>query len=402
MPRRNPLDESWARRFSKDFAFCTSHFNFFNFPDSEKTIAEAISRACSLDRFLGFSGERLSLVNGIDIFHGPTNETEVTVFFRCRLPGDFSGTIRGPFCGSARTLPTTYPLREPDDNTDGSLYSARILDPCFWTPSLPAHYRAEMQVRSPDGSVEEFSSQLGIRRFAPFRRSLVLNGRRIVVRGVHRESAATDRLDDWHAHSSCFVADNPSDAVCRQASELGVMTLARLDHAVADVAAELRRLSEHAAVAIAIVGPEAAEMAAVAPNMLMAAIHDPASPSPPPAWRTPWSARRLLCSWLRRRNLARSVFRFLPNADFMRQRTWKTHVADVMSCKAIWHRASTWPGILSKWQCSRNNLRFVYQRYPHRAADASCDRKALKKSKCEVQNEEWARQRFGIRTFAIV
>ena len=43
----------------------------------------------------------------------------------------------------------------------------------------------------------------------------------------------------------------------------------------ADVAAELRRLSQHAAVAIGVVGPDAAaDVGSAAPNMLLAAIHD--------------------------------------------------------------------------------------------------------------------------------
>ncbi len=86
-------------------------------------------------------------------------------------PGDESsadrvglrGTLRGPFCSRAQTLPAEFAFR---DRGTVRLPSAEAIvpDPCLWSPDLPHLYRADVEVVRGDGVVDEYHGEIGLRQ----------------------------------------------------------------------------------------------------------------------------------------------------------------------------------------------------------------------------------------------
>lgn len=86
-----------------------------------------------------------------------------------------SGSVRGPFCDFARTLPSTFPI------VDGL---ATVVDPCYWTPKLPFRYEVQLDIEWKDGSRERRAAPWGLRWCIPHRNDLRLDGKRFVFRAV--------------------------------------------------------------------------------------------------------------------------------------------------------------------------------------------------------------------------
>ncbi len=89
--------------------------------------------------------------------------------------------LKGPYCQLTRMLPATFRLQE---SPDGSVWSTTVVDPCYWTPSLPAYYR--LHCLDEEGSELPESKEVGLRRLEVRRGQLWLDGRRWVFRGVWR------------------------------------------------------------------------------------------------------------------------------------------------------------------------------------------------------------------------
>ena len=103
-----------------------------------------------------------------------------------------SGTLVGPECSTATTLPTTIPLVD-QGSVEGRPALARgvCTEPGFWTPELPNLYRADVTLRRGDEIVAVGRRLIGLRRLGVKGRSFSLDGRRYVPRGVpHRADAA--------------------------------------------------------------------------------------------------------------------------------------------------------------------------------------------------------------------
>jgi hypothetical protein len=78
------------------------------------------------------------------------------------------GTLRGPFCESARTLPAEFPFY--------ALLAAQrpaaeavVPDPCFWSPELPHLYRADLEAVCGGHVIAEYHGEIGLRTAAPHR-----------------------------------------------------------------------------------------------------------------------------------------------------------------------------------------------------------------------------------------
>ncbi len=214
--------------------------------------------------------------DAIDVFYGRVTNNLAQVYARApRRDGDegvtISGKVRGPLCRYSHTLPATLPLRDLGPGPT-LLAQAVVPDPCCWSPSLPALYEVQVEVR--DGERVRVTARwsLGIRRFGAARKNLILEGRRWVLRGVECDADATTDLRHWRQAAAVLVTEQPADELCREASLEGVMIVARLGES--DVARQLARLSRWAAVAVAVVpGPaweSMDELQQVAPNVLLA------------------------------------------------------------------------------------------------------------------------------------
>ncbi len=262
-----------------------------------------------------------SELQNLVIFFGDANDAIARVYARLEDAEEgltLSGQVLGPFCQYAKTLPAHVPLVQKGQA--GSLLAEAVVpDPCFWTPELPFEYRVRVELHSTPVKPTMASSgsllataelPLGIRRLGVRGQDLFLEGKRFVIRGVCRheldqnpspsgrgqgegsnhaqgDSDFVRLLDEFHATQTALCVINPSDALCEEASRLGVLLIAEITDPK-----ELPRLARWSAVGIAVLPADAQIEAAVcsaAPNLLLAQrVTDLTSPP------RPW-AQLLVC-----------------------------------------------------------------------------------------------------------
>jgi hypothetical protein len=193
------------------------------------------------------------------IFYGEANAHAAQIY--AQLPStpepdlQLSGRVTGPRSRLTRTLPATVPLR---DLGPGPSILARALvpDPCFWAPGQPYLYDVEVELCRGHHQVSSFRRTLGVRNFGLDRCRLRLQGQPWIMVGCYDDSVAAA---PWHAWRELQVARavvNPSERVCQEASEEGVVLIAELSHlAPAVLANEVQRVAKWAAVMFVIVPP---------------------------------------------------------------------------------------------------------------------------------------------------
>jgi len=219
---------------------------------------------------------------GIVVTLGPCDDMRAEVFVRVPRPAAggnagplrLEGTLTGPDCRWATTLPTTARLVDlgPPPGDAGAatvtlVGKAVLTEPAFWTPDLPNLYRLEIRIAGGDGVAVTHGLRIGLRRLGAKGRSFRLDGRRWVPRGVSIEGTAFDagHLRD-QAATACVV--NPDEPLCGRADAAGVAVIAMLDEAPSpDVAAErIAGWAGHPAIVMALVplGTPPAEAAVIA------------------------------------------------------------------------------------------------------------------------------------------
>ena len=113
--------------------------------------------------------------NEIEIFVGDVNDVEARVFARfqpasCQRAGSepivLRGTLRGPYCETARTLPAEMAFRDLGPIQPG-LAEAIVPDPCVWSAELPHLYEVEVEARQGDRVVAAYNGKIGLRRTTP-------------------------------------------------------------------------------------------------------------------------------------------------------------------------------------------------------------------------------------------
>jgi beta-galactosidase/beta-glucuronidase len=103
------------------------------------------------------------MADEIEIVVGDVNDIEARV--QARYADDagnvvVSGTIRGPFCDKAHTLPADYSFR----GLGSGVAEAVVPDPCTWSPEVPHVYRVDVTARRGEEIVAEFRGEIGLRR----------------------------------------------------------------------------------------------------------------------------------------------------------------------------------------------------------------------------------------------
>lgn len=216
----------------------------------------------------------------LDLFHGDASANRATIYARLRdVPTgegyQLSGYLRGPHSLYSNTLPST--IRFLDAGPGETVLSKALLpDPCYWTPELPFLYDVHLEVRRGEETVATLDRTLGIRNFGPRGKFFYQDGKRWVMRGAFRAPAMTFDLRDWHQAPLTLVESCPADEICDEASRVGVMILAVLQHDRHDFEREMRRLARHAAVAIVALDvgtpgvPLPTGLSQLAPNLLVA------------------------------------------------------------------------------------------------------------------------------------
>lgn len=156
------------------------------------------------------------------------------VLLTSSLNAEIRGRIRGPFCEYSRTLPSNFPIR------DGQ---ALIVDPCFWTPSLPFQYEVETTVLHDDGRQQTETFLWGLRWCQLHRDNVRLNGKRFVVRAIESRPGEMN-LEELRAHGTSLYVPTDDEELFREASRRGVMLVVAAEADSADI----RRLNRFPAV----------------------------------------------------------------------------------------------------------------------------------------------------------
>jgi hypothetical protein len=236
-----------------------------------------------------------------------------------------AGTVSGPVCPYAQTLPASFALSDRGPGT-ALLAEALVCDPCFWTPQLPYLYQVVVELRRGAQVIERAQRPFGIRRLGAQGRNLIFERKRWVLRGIaadeltvadsvenrlgegdspvlprdHPADGARRKtgtvsaglgigfdLAEWREASVAMVVKCPDDALCREASQVGVLLVAEISGSIDDLAAQLHRLGRWPAVGIAVIDgmpePQAA-LRRAAPNILLAQRFGPGEPVLPAPW----------------------------------------------------------------------------------------------------------------------
>jgi hypothetical protein len=111
----------------------------------------------------------------ISITVGDVNDVEAHVYARysgaAGQPSDTSasgrilmeGTLRGPYCKNARTLPAEIAFRDLGPKEIG-VARAIVPDPCVWSPELPHFYELHVEARWGEQIIAAYDGTIGLRR----------------------------------------------------------------------------------------------------------------------------------------------------------------------------------------------------------------------------------------------
>jgi hypothetical protein len=214
------------------------------------------------------------------IFVGESSDALARVY--ATLPRDgladgprLEGELIGPYCRYSKTLPAR--IHFADRGPGSSLLAEAVVpDPCFWSPDLPFLYTAELRVVAGEAGAGHESRQrhvrpIGIRRLGVQGKSLYLDAKRLVLRGVRIDAAAIDDLIAAKQAASALFVTDPNDSFLQEASEKGVLLVVELH--TSQLTTELSRLSRWPAVSVVVLPgdvPAGKDLRLVARNTLLA------------------------------------------------------------------------------------------------------------------------------------
>ena len=108
-----------------------------------------------------------------EISAADVSEVEAKIVVRYRgetdVPIVLRGTLRGPYCERAHTLPADYSFRDIRhvEASAGAVAEAVVADPCLWSEELPHLYQASLEALHGDIVVAEYHGVIGLRRTSP-------------------------------------------------------------------------------------------------------------------------------------------------------------------------------------------------------------------------------------------
>jgi hypothetical protein len=111
--------------------------------------------------------------DAIEIYVGEVTGMEARVRARyCAAEGNethereqtvLRGTLRGPYCELAHTLPAEFPFRNLGPGPPAAA-EAVVTDPCLWSQELPHLYQADVEALRAGQVVAEYHGMIGLRR----------------------------------------------------------------------------------------------------------------------------------------------------------------------------------------------------------------------------------------------
>lgn len=237
---------------------------------------------------------------------GRADEARAELWVRCAAPSgaadgdgplEAGGTLTGPRCATAATLPATFALVDQGHLPGRApLLRAVCTEPGYWTPELPCLYDATVELRRSGRVVAAGTRAVGFRRAGTRGGSIRLDGHRYVPRAVRgRGDAAALAALRGVCREALVDADDLDDEALATADRAGVALIvacAQPFGATAEtLAGRLEALAAHPAVLVAILDHDAAAggAARVAAalgrrhgSMLLALGADGAAAPPPP------------------------------------------------------------------------------------------------------------------------
>lgn len=193
----------------------------------------------------------------IDCVLGRCDSMRAEVYVRTDLPGGrIAGTLSGPDCRRAATLPITARIQPLPEAAAGGIAMGRVIltEPAFWTPELPNLYRLEASVAVDAAEVASTTEQVGLRRLGVRGRSLWLDGRRFVPRGLCASAGKIDLEASRQAGVALVMTEPDEDLLARCDAE-GLAVIAWLGGAesrVASIPTSITSLARHPSVLVAI------------------------------------------------------------------------------------------------------------------------------------------------------
>ena len=134
---------------------------------------------------------------------------------------------------------------------------------------MPQLYQASVQLRCCGEILSKADRLFGFRALGAAERKLFYHAERWVLRGARRDALPSAQLNQWHAGDVAMLAHDPDDALCAQASRVGVLVVAELDKP--DLP-QIRRLARWPAVAVVVLPTGArVDLDGLAHNILLAA-----------------------------------------------------------------------------------------------------------------------------------
>ncbi len=194
-------------------------------------------------------------------FHvGTTSPSAASVYFTMRDGEKIvsaAGMFSGPFCEYARTLPTefsvqlaTHPAREQ------SIAESLVVDPCFWSPTLPFTYKVELQLQVESGQELSYRGTVGMRQWHAQQKNLFLGGRRTVLRGYRCHDLCDETIQQAHQLEAALLV-GPSDQKAYEAADrLGTSLVIDLRKAGESLHDQMHCLNWHPSAMVAMVNAE--------------------------------------------------------------------------------------------------------------------------------------------------
>jgi hypothetical protein len=127
--------------------------------------------------------------------------------------------VRGPYSDFSKTLTADSMIKLAV--TPGTV-EALIVEPCYWTPRLPFWYDLRLTLKFSDGSMREEVLPIGIERFYCDRRNFLLEGKRVVLRGLSIDAPTNEQLEAARKYETALMVKYATEEICQQASRLGI------------------------------------------------------------------------------------------------------------------------------------------------------------------------------------
>ena len=192
----------------------------------------------------------------LELFFGEATPAQARVYAQLSRAGwpegvTLTGTIRGPHCEYAQTLPATF--RFADRGAGETLLAEAVVpDPCFWTCPLPYLYDVVLELRRGNEVLPQVKRPFGIRPLAAKGRSLMFAGKRWVLRSGWGGQASAADIPQWRAHHAMLFAPQYDTELFAAASRHGVLVVADTLECSSSKDNPDRRLARHAAVGIVL------------------------------------------------------------------------------------------------------------------------------------------------------